>query len=117
MRRRFGRLSRRAATKSSAFQPPRAPAANSGDRLRDPGSAEAGVAPGESRGLVASFSNPNPGAPASRRVFTIPGDDLAPNWDLMYYFEVLAADGSGWFHPDPALAVPYYVVTVNSGGR
>jgi hypothetical protein len=35
----------------------------------------------------------------------------------MYYFEVLAADGSGWFHPDPALAVPYYVVTVNSGGR
>jgi len=56
-------------------------------------------------------------APAARRVFTIPAEDISPRWDLMYYFEVLAADGSGWFHPDPAVATPYYVVTVNAGGR
>jgi len=56
-------------------------------------------------------------APATRRVFTIPGEDIAANWDLMYYFEVLAPDGSGWFHPDPAVATPYYVVSVAVGGR
>jgi len=55
-------------------------------------------------------------APAPRRVFTIPGEDISPSWDLMYYFEVLAA-GGGWFHPDPATATPYYVVTVNASLR
>jgi hypothetical protein len=53
-------------------------------------------------------------APATRGVFTIPGEDISARWDLMYYFEVLAPDGSGWFHPDPALTVPYYVVTVTN---
>jgi hypothetical protein len=56
-------------------------------------------------------------APAARRAFTIPGEEISASWDLMYYFEVLAADGSGWFHPDPVTSTPYYVVTVNSGGR
>jgi hypothetical protein len=29
----------------------------------------------------------------------------------MYYFEVLAPNGSGWFYPDPAVATPYFVIT------
>ena len=55
-------------------------------------------------------------APATRGVFTIPGEDIPPNYDLMYYFEILTAAGAGWFHPDPALATPYFVVSV-TGGR
>jgi hypothetical protein len=56
-------------------------------------------------------------APAARPVFTIPGEDISPRWDLMYYFELLDAEGSGWFHPDPATATPYYVVTVEGVPR
>jgi len=43
--------------------------------------------------------------------FTIPGADVTARWDLMYYFEVLAENRSGWFYPDPASATPYFVVT------
>ena len=43
--------------------------------------------------------------------FTIPGGDVSVRWDLMYYFEVLAPNGSGWFYPDPAVATPYFVIT------
>ena len=43
--------------------------------------------------------------------FTIPGTDVTARWDLMYYFEVLAENRSGWFYPDPATATPYFVVT------
>jgi hypothetical protein len=35
----------------------------------------------------------------------------------MYYFELLDAEGAGWFHPDPATATPYYVVSVSGGER
>ena len=31
--------------------------------------------------------------------------------DGMYYFEVLNSEKSGWFHPDPATATPYFVVS------
>ena len=44
--------------------------------------------------------------------FTIPGRDITGNWDLEYYFEILHADGSGWFEPDPLTATPYWVVHV-----
>lgn len=42
--------------------------------------------------------------------FTIPASDISPNWDLMYYFEVLNTELGGWFQPDPLVATPYYVV-------
>jgi hypothetical protein len=45
-------------------------------------------------------------------VFTIPAGDIPPQWDLMYYFEVLNDQKTGWFQPDPAVATPYYVVKV-----
>jgi hypothetical protein len=46
---------------------------------------------------------------AARAEFTIPMTD---RWDLMYYFEVLNKENSGWFEPDPLAATPYYVVAV-----
>jgi hypothetical protein len=42
--------------------------------------------------------------------FVIPGEDISERWDLMYYFEILNAEGSGWFYPDPATATPYFVL-------
>jgi hypothetical protein len=45
--------------------------------------------------------------------FTIPGEDISPRWDLMYYFELLSTT-EGWFTPDPAKETPYYVVKVSS---
>jgi hypothetical protein len=44
--------------------------------------------------------------------FTIPASDITGNWDLQYFFEILHADGSGWFEPDPLTATPYWVVHV-----
>jgi hypothetical protein len=44
--------------------------------------------------------------------FTIPADDVSPRWDLMYYFEILNKEKTGWFFPDPQIATPYYVVPV-----
>lgn len=51
-------------------------------------------------------------APPSKAVFTIPAEEITPEWDLLYYFEVLNSQKSGWFHPDPAKATPYFVVEV-----
>jgi hypothetical protein len=48
--------------------------------------------------------------------FTIPAEDISSRWDLMYYFEILNREGSGWFQPDPHTTTPYYVVKVLSGG-
>ena len=48
----------------------------------------------------------------SQAVFTIPAEHISPKWDLMYYFEALNDQGSGWFQPDPLVATPYYVVEV-----
>jgi hypothetical protein len=44
--------------------------------------------------------------------FTIPASDITGNWDLQYHFEILHADGSGWFEPDPLTATPYWVVHI-----
>ena len=51
-------------------------------------------------------------APASKASFAIPADEISARWDLMYYFEVLNRERSGWFEPDPDRATPYYVVKV-----
>jgi hypothetical protein len=53
--------------------------------------------------------------PASPEVhFTIPGSDLTGTWDLFYYFEVLNAEGSGWFEPDPFGGTPYFTVHIQA---
>jgi len=44
--------------------------------------------------------------------FTIPASEITGNWDLQYFFEILRADGSGWFAPDPLTATPYWVVHI-----
>ena len=53
--------------------------------------------------------------PASPEVhFIIPGSDLTGTWDLFYYFEVLNAEGSGWFEPDPFGGAPYFTVHIQA---
>ena len=49
--------------------------------------------------------------------FTIPAEEVPASWDLMYYFEILNAGGTGWFQPDPYVATPYYVVKVQPAAR
>ena len=44
--------------------------------------------------------------------FTIPGSEITGNWDMQYFFEILRADGDGWFEPDPLTATPYWVVHI-----
>jgi hypothetical protein len=44
--------------------------------------------------------------------FTVPGEDISPKWDLIYYFEVLNSGGGGWLQPDPMKTTPYFVVHV-----
>jgi hypothetical protein len=45
---------------------------------------------------------------AASMAFTIAGADS----DLMYYFEIISRENSGWFEPDPDLGVPYHVVRI-----
>jgi hypothetical protein len=52
---------------------------------------------------------------ADQPSFTVPGEDVSSKWDLMYYFEILNREGSGWFQPDPQTTTPYYVVEVLTG--
>lgn len=47
-----------------------------------------------------------PAAPSM--AFTIAGADS----DLLYYFEIISRENSGWFEPDPEIAVPYHVVRI-----
>ena len=50
--------------------------------------------------------------PAAASVtFTLAPADLPPA-DLLYFFEILNRENSGWFEPDPATAVPYHVVRI-----
>jgi hypothetical protein len=44
--------------------------------------------------------------------FTIPASEITGNWDMQYFFEILHADGSGWFEPDPLTTTPYWVVHI-----
>ena len=53
--------------------------------------------------------------PASNEVtFSIPVEDLAGNWDVFYYFEILHTSGAGWFEPDPLTSTPYFTVHINA---
>jgi hypothetical protein len=56
-------------------------------------------------------------ASASKASFAIPAEDIAARWDLMYYFEVLNRERSGWFEPDPDRATPYFIVKVEPAGQ
>ncbi len=47
--------------------------------------------------------------PAAASVaFTIPPTD----YDILYYFEILNRERTGWFEPDPFTSTPYYVIKV-----
>jgi hypothetical protein len=48
----------------------------------------------------------------AKGAFTIPAADVSSRWDLMYYFEILNKENTGWFDPDPRVATPYYVVRI-----
>ncbi|MGH9397344.1 MAG: hypothetical protein ACRD18_10910 [Terriglobia bacterium] len=50
----------------------------------------------------------------SHLAFTIPGEDISPKWDLIYYFEILNKENGGWFEPDPMVRTPYFVVRTDS---
>ncbi|MEQ1885133.1 MAG: hypothetical protein ABL967_08735 [Bryobacteraceae bacterium] len=53
--------------------------------------------------------------PASNEVtFSIPAEDLAGNWDVFYYFEILHTSGAGWFEPDPLTFTPFFTVHINA---
>jgi hypothetical protein len=45
---------------------------------------------------------------------TIPGEDISPNFDLMYFFEVMDNAGNGKIYPDLERETPYVVVKVES---
>ena len=45
--------------------------------------------------------------------FTIAAEEISTRWDLMYYFEVLNSERTGWFEPDPRTTTPYYVVRID----
>ena len=45
---------------------------------------------------------------AASMTFTIPGASV----DLLYYFEILNRENSGWFEPDPDKANPYHVIRI-----
>jgi hypothetical protein len=40
----------------------------------------------------------------------IPGDHIAPTWDVMYFIEVMDKQGNGRIHPDLNKTTPYIVV-------
>lgn len=42
--------------------------------------------------------------------FTIPAAHITARFDVLYYFEVLNREKTGWFYPDPATSTPYFVV-------
>jgi len=48
---------------------------------------------------------------------TIPGEDIAPRFDLMYLFEAMDNAGNGKIYPDLERETPYVVVKVEGGGR
>ena len=43
---------------------------------------------------------------------SIPGAFVTPEWDLMYYVEIVDRDGNGRIYPDLEVATPYLVVGV-----
>ncbi len=53
-------------------------------------------------------------APAAHAAFTVPAEELTGEFDLMYYFEILDKQGTGWFYPDPETSTPYRVVEIQA---
>jgi hypothetical protein len=43
---------------------------------------------------------------------TIPGDFITPEWDLMYYVQVMDDQGNGRMYPDLETEMPYVIVPV-----
>jgi hypothetical protein len=43
---------------------------------------------------------------------TIPGDFITPEWDLMYYVQVMDDQGNGRMYPDLDIEMPYVIVPV-----
>jgi len=43
---------------------------------------------------------------------TIPGDFITPEWDLMYYVQVMDDQGNGRTYPDLETEMPYVIVPV-----
>ena len=43
---------------------------------------------------------------------TIPGDFIVPEWDVMYFIEVVDRQGQGWKVPDFETELPYLIVAV-----
>ena len=41
---------------------------------------------------------------------SIPGDFLVPEWDLMYFLEVVDSKGNGRMYPDLETDMPYVIV-------
>jgi hypothetical protein len=52
--------------------------------------------------------------PAGDGTFIIPGSDISPDWDLLYYFEVVGSSGDAWFFPDPLETTPYYCIQTHA---
>jgi hypothetical protein len=42
----------------------------------------------------------------------IPASHIRPEWDLMYFIEVMDVNGNGAIHPDLEVETPYVVVGV-----
>ena len=40
----------------------------------------------------------------------IPGSDIVPKWDFMYYFEAIDNRGNGKIYPDAEKQPPYVIV-------
>jgi hypothetical protein len=51
---------------------------------------------------------------SAARCAWLPADQNSARFDLLYYFEVLNAERTGWFYPDPATSTPYFVVETKS---
>ena len=43
---------------------------------------------------------------------TIPGEFIVPEWDLMYFFEIVDVQGNGMNRPDVLKGLPYVIVKV-----
>lgn len=50
--------------------------------------------------------------PPASLIFTIPAADLPPDSQIVYYFEILNRENTGWFEPDPMTTIPYHWVRV-----
>ena len=51
-----------------------------------------------------------PDQPTGLWLGTIPGDFVVPEWDLMYFIEVMDTQGNGRMYPDLDVEMPYVVV-------